>query len=90
MLNHVYPYYPPEFKIYVQLIIHKDTNVNINDILENYSRYLPRGFFDFMSKYIDIPLQLKQLQLNVKKIKTFLNINLTLNMFQKLTYFHLV
>jgi len=69
MLNHVYPYYPPEFKIYVQLIIHKDTNVNINDILENYSRYLPRGFFDFMSKYIDIPLQLKQFAIKCQKNK---------------------
>lgn len=69
MLNHIYPYYPPEFKIYVQLIIHKDTNVNINDILENYSRYLPRGFFDFMSKYIDIPLQLKQFAIKCQKNK---------------------
>jgi len=69
MLNHVYPYYPPEFKIYVQLIIHKDTNVNINNILENYSRYLPRGFFDFMSKYIDIPLQLKQFAIKCQKNK---------------------
>ena len=69
MLNHVYPYYPPEFKMYVQLIIHKNTNVNIDDILENYSRYLPRGFFNFMSKYIDIPLQLKQFAIKCQKNK---------------------
>ena len=69
MLNHVYPYYPPEFKIYVQLIIHKNTNVNTSDILENYSRYLPRGFFDFMSKYIDIPLKLKQFAVKCQKNK---------------------
>lgn len=69
MLNHVYPYYPPEFKIYVQLIIHKNTNVNTNDILENYSRYLPRGFFDFMFKYIDIPLKLKQFAIKCQKNK---------------------
>lgn len=69
MLNHIYPYYPPEFKIYVQLIIHNKTNVNINDILENYTRYLPRGFLDFMSKYIDIPLQIKQFALKCQKNK---------------------
>lgn len=69
MLNHIYPYYPPEFKIYVQLIIHNKTNVNINDILENYTRYLPQGFFDFMSKYIDIPLQIKQFALKCQKNK---------------------
>lgn len=69
MLNHVYPYYPPEFKMYVQLIIHKNTNVNIDDILENYSRYLPRGFFNFISKYIDIPLQLKQFAIKCQKNK---------------------
>lgn len=69
MLNHIYPYYPPEFKIYVQLIIHNKTNVNINDILENYSRYLPRGFLDFMSKYIDIPLQVKQFAIKCQKNK---------------------
>ena len=68
MLNHIYPYYPPEFKIYVQLIYNK-TNVNINDILENYSRYLSRGFFDFMSKYIDIPLQIKQFAIKCQKNK---------------------
>ena len=69
MLNHVYPYYPPEFKMYVQLIIHKNTSVNIDDILENYSRYLPQGFFDFMSKYINIPLQLKQFAIKCQKNK---------------------
>lgn len=69
MLNHIYPYYPPEFKIYVQLIIHNKTNVNINDILENYTRYLPRGFLDFMSKYIDIPLQVKQFAIKCQKNK---------------------
>jgi serine/threonine protein kinase len=69
MLNHIYPYYPPEFKIYFQLIIHNKTTVNTNDILENYSRYLPRGFFDFMSKYIDIPLQIKQFVIKCQKNK---------------------
>jgi len=69
MLNHIYPYYPPEFKIYVQLIIHNKTNANINDILENYTRYLPRGFLDFMSKYIDIPLQVKQFAIKCQKNK---------------------
>jgi len=69
VLNHTYPYYPPEFKIYAQLILQRKTTVNINNVLSNYDTYLSTKFIDFMSKYIDIPLQIKQFAIKCQKNK---------------------
>ena len=69
VLNHTYPYYPPEFKIYTQLILQRKTTVNINKLLTNYNTYISTNFFDFMSKYIDIPLQIEQFAIKCQKNK---------------------
>ena len=60
LLEYSYPYYPPEFKIYSKLIL-KKSNVNIQNILHNYSSYGIKSYIRFMSQFIDIPTEIYKL-----------------------------
>jgi len=60
LLEYSYPYFPPEFKIYSKLILHK-SNINILDILYNYSLYDIKSYIHFMSQFIDIPTEINLL-----------------------------
>ena len=60
LLEHSYPYFPPEFKIYSKLILH-ESNINILDILCNYNFYNKKTYIDFMSQFIDIPTEINLL-----------------------------
>ena len=60
LLQHSYPYFKPEFKIYSKLILH-NFNINSQSILCNYDLYNKKSYIHFMSQFIDIPTEIDKL-----------------------------
>ena len=60
LLQHTYPYYPPEFKIYSYMILHNQNISNLH-ILSNYRLYGIQPFVNYMYQFMDIPTELTKL-----------------------------
>ncbi len=60
LLQHTYPYYPPEFKIYSYMILHNQ-NISNAYILTNYRLYGIQPFVNYMYQFMDIPTELTKL-----------------------------